>query len=270
MRLSRVQCQRSVAFRNAISRSLTGRMDGNQCTLQVADDMFPAVTSTREKVITCHHRSGARPLVSYAPHSPDSYLSQITSAYRPSRISTIYFVFQAIIEGPTCEEYTDRAARALWLCQRIIGTLTPFNHTGRQTDRATPAFLYSELSSKKYGAPSSYDPKSCFILAAIAAFIPVTLAQWEVMLYESTTSGDASTCSSGGTTVSGTSSTCVTSLAGLGVLSAKLLENNQGCTLTIFSNPGCTGNNIGTNVVNQCVLPEPGLIDPINSVSISC
>ncbi|OBZ77922.1 hypothetical protein A0H81_01802 [Grifola frondosa] len=107
----------------------------------------------------------------------------------------------------------------------------------------------------------------CFVLAAVA-LLPAVSA-WQVMLYENGSGGDAQDCSSGGTTVEGSGSDCITPLTGINVESAEALSSD-GCTFTIFSNTGCSGNSLATAEQGACLIGIPGVINPINSVGVSC
>ncbi|KIJ28328.1 hypothetical protein M422DRAFT_270398 [Sphaerobolus stellatus SS14] len=66
-------------------------------------------------------------------------------------------------------------------------------------------------------------------LFSLTAFVPVALA-WEIMLYEpSFTGSDANNCQAGGTTVSGTASTCIKDLAAINIQGAQVISESQAC-----------------------------------------
>ncbi|KIJ26105.1 hypothetical protein M422DRAFT_272844 [Sphaerobolus stellatus SS14] len=78
-------------------------------------------------------------------------------------------------------------------------------------------------------------------LISFTAFVSVAFV-WEIILYEQLSEGsDANNCQAGGTTVSGTASTCIKELAAINIQSAQAISDSQACAFEMWTGDDCSG-----------------------------
>ncbi|KIJ35954.1 hypothetical protein M422DRAFT_261711 [Sphaerobolus stellatus SS14] len=104
-----------------------------------------------------------------------------------------------------------------------------------------------------------------FVLS-LAVFVSVASA-WEIMLFEPQSGGaDANNCMAGGTTVSGTESTCIQGLAAINVQSAQVISDPEGCAFEMWDGTNCSGVQNNGQGANSCF----NALHPIGSVRVLC
>ncbi|KIJ28340.1 hypothetical protein M422DRAFT_37367 [Sphaerobolus stellatus SS14] len=99
----------------------------------------------------------------------------------------------------------------------------------------------------------------------LAVFVSVASA-WEIALFESGTGADPNNCNAGGTTVSGTTSTCIQDLAPRNVQSAQVISDPEGCACEMWDGTNCSGNQNNGQGANFCF----NALHPIGSVRVLC
>ncbi|KIJ35966.1 hypothetical protein M422DRAFT_261728 [Sphaerobolus stellatus SS14] len=86
----------------------------------------------------------------------------------------------------------------------------------------------------------------------LAAFVSIASA-WEIFLFEPQAGGaDARNCQAGGTTVSGTTSTCIEDLAARNIESAQVISDNEGCAFEMWDGTNCSGTQNNGQGANFC------------------